>query len=1046
MTVDLSHTDGTGTSGGYAQGDTLVNIQDLTGSSYDDTFVASAAANNFDGGVSTASSHNRVSYASSNAAVTVDLNYTNGTGTSGGYAQGDTLTNIQDLTGSSYDDTFVASAAANNFDGGVSTASSHNRVSYASSNAAVTVDLNYTNGTGTSGGYAQGDTLTNIQDLTGSSYDDTFVASAAANNFDGGVSTASSHNRVSYASSNAAVTVDLNYTNGTGTSGGYAQGDTLTNIQDLTGSSYDDTFVASAAANNFDGGVSTASSHNRVSYASSNAAVTVDLNYTNGTGTSGGYAQGDTLANIQDLTGSSYDDTFVASAAANNFDGGVSTASSHNRVSYASSNAGVTINLNYTDGTGTSGGYAQGDKLVNIQDLTGSNYDDTFVASLAANHLDGGAGSNTVSYAGTSSSDGTNGVTVNLATGVGSGNYAAGDTYANIENVIGSDYNDVLTGFATAGVTSVLTGGKGADVLTAIVANRAYTYASYVGSSAGVTINLQAGTGTGGDAQGDTLFNIDNIIGSSNNDVFYASSYANILNGGAGGSDTVNYSLSTSSDGTNGVTVNLSTGIGSGNYATGDTYVNIENAVGSAYNDALTGYATVGVQSVLEGGAGADTITAIAANRAYTYASYNGSALGVTVDLQNGTGTGGDAQGDILVNIDNVIGSAQNDLFYASTHANIFYGNGGVDTVSYAYSNVGVTVDLTNTITASGSGYDAGDKFYNISNLIGGAGNDMFYASNIANSFDGGGGSNTVNYARSGSTAVVVDLYHGTGSGGYAAGDTYTHIQNVVGSAGNDTFYANSDTNTFTGGGGTDTVSYYYANSSSSSTAITANLATGLGSGGDAAGDQYIGIANLEGSAYIDSTLIGNSGANTLSARGTTTTNVLNGGGASSGTDIFNVFDGGHNTVTVGSGTNMINVSAGSHSTAGAQSDMVNETTGVSNINSISGGAGVTTLHFSDLGSSLTLSNFSSKVSGLTNLDVSSGSGTNIVITAQDVINMGLASGATSHLLTVTMSNSESLQIMANGSDHYVYFPGTTDYAFYNASNQEVARIHLVTA
>jgi Ca2+-binding RTX toxin-like protein len=103
-----------------------------------------------------------------------------------------------------------------------------------------------------------------------------------------------------------------------------------------------------------------------------------------------------------------------------------------------------------------------------------------------------------------------------------------------------------------------------------------------------------------------------------------------------------------------------------------------------------------------------------------------------------------------------------------------------------------------------------GDQFNNISNLIGGSGNDTFYASNVANSFDGGAGSNTVNYARSGSTAVTVDLYHGTGTGGYAAGDTYTHIQNVVGSAGNDTFYANSDVNTFTGGGGTDTVSYLY--------------------------------------------------------------------------------------------------------------------------------------------------------------------------------------------------------------------------------------------
>ncbi|OWY35892.1 beta strand repeat-containing protein [Herbaspirillum aquaticum] len=1155
VTVNLNFTDGTGTSGGYAAGDKLSNIQDLTGSAFDDTFVASSVANNFDGGTGT--QHNRVSYASSDAAVTVDLNFTNGNGTSGGYATGDTLTNIQDLTGSIYDDVFVASALGNRFDGG--TGSLHNRVSYANSTAGVVVDLNSTDGTGTSGGYAAGDTLVNIQDLTGSDFNDTFVASAAANNFEGGAGTntvsyarandgvgvtvdlfqhvgsngfaagdtysniqnvigssyadlfiadnnvnsftggggsdtvsyvnstaavtvdlaggtgtggfaqgdsysgipnvigssfndtilASSvanvidgsggtHNRVSYASSNAAVTVDLNFTDGTGTSGGYAAGDKLSNIQDLTGSAFDDTFVASSVANNFDGGTGT--QHNRVSYASSNAAVTVDLNFADGSGTSGGYATGDTLTNIQDLTGSIYDDVFVASALGNRFDGG--TGSLHNRVSYASSNAAVTVDLNFTDGTGTSGGYAAGDTLVNIQDLTGSNFDDTFIASAAGNALEGGLGSNTVSYARSTSSN-TTGVTVDLSAGTGSGNFAQNDTYSNIQNVIGSDFADTLTGFATPGVSSVLTGGKGADSITAVIANRADTYASYAGSTAGVSINLQTGVGTGGDAAGDRLYNIDNLIGSSLSDTFFASVNANKLNGGAGGSDTVNYSLSTSSDGTTGVTVNLSTGAGSGNYAQGDTYVNIENVVGSAFNDTLTGFATSGTQSVLEGGGGADTITAALTNRGATYASYAGSGSAVTIDLQNGTGTGGDAQGDTLVNIDNVIGSAFNDLFKASTQFNKFDGgSGGVDTVSYEYDTGGVTVDLTNTIAAIGA-YAAGDTFTNIANLIGGSGNDTFYASSVANSFNGGTGNNTVNYARSGSTPVVVDLFHGTGSGGYAAGDTYVNIQNVTGSAGSDTFYASSAANTFNGGaGGSDTVSYLYSISGD----INASLASGSGSSGDASGDIYIGIANLEGSASVNSTLTGNGGANILSARGTATTNVLSGGGASSGTDVFNVVDGGTNTVTVGSGNNLINVSAGSHSAGGAQSDMVNQTTGTSNINSISGGAGVTTLHFADLGSTLNLSNFSSKVTGITTLDVSAGSGTNVIITADDVRQMGMAGTGISKILTVKMSTSESLQIMANGSDHYVYFPGSTDYAFYNASNQEIARIHLVTA
>ncbi|MFX6230682.1 hypothetical protein ABTF44_22055, partial [Acinetobacter baumannii] len=79
-------------------------------------------------------------------------------------------------------------------------------------------------------------------------------------------------------------------------------GDTYTNIQDATGGSADDLFVASAAANYFDGGTSTASSHNRVSYVNSAADETINLFTGLGSGT---LAAGDTYANIQDATGGS---------------------------------------------------------------------------------------------------------------------------------------------------------------------------------------------------------------------------------------------------------------------------------------------------------------------------------------------------------------------------------------------------------------------------------------------------------------------------------------------------------------------------------------------------------------------------------------------------------------------------------------------------------------------------------------------------------------------------------------------------------------------
>ncbi len=58
---------------------------------------------------------------------------------------------------------------------------------------------------------------------------------------------------------------------------------------------------------------------------------------------------------------------------------------------------------------------------------------------------------------------------------------------------------------------------------------------SYASSTAAVTVNLGVTTAqTGGHAVGDTLFNIENIIGSQYNDTLTGSSAANIITGGKG--------------------------------------------------------------------------------------------------------------------------------------------------------------------------------------------------------------------------------------------------------------------------------------------------------------------------------------------------------------------------------------------------------------------------------------------------------------------------------------------------------------------------------
>ena len=1064
VTVNLASGAGTG---GWAAGDTYTNIQDVTGSMYNDEFVASAAKNAFDGGINNTDGsdpHNRVNYNTSNAAVTVDLS--SGTG-SGGWATGDTYTNIQDVTGSMYDDEFIASAAKNAFNGGINNTDGsdpHNRVNYVNSTGAVTVNL--TSGTG-SGGWAAGDTYTNIQDVTGSQYDDIFIANAAKNRFDGGVNNSDGsdpHNLVSYACSTAAVSVDLSL--GTG-SGGWAAGDTYVRIQDVIGSQYNDEFVASGDKNNFDGGanMSGLTAHNKVNYRDSNAAVVVDLSTTVGTG-SGGWAAGDTYTNIQDVTGSQYNDTFIASAAANNFDGGANMTglTAHNRVSYQFSNVGVTVDL--STGAG-SGGWASNDTYVNIQDATGAGVgNSTFVASAAANFFDGFLYNNTVSYV-----NGTvGGVNVDLSgagmTGSGSGNWAAGDVYSNIQHAVGSIYDDRLTGVSVAGVRSVLLGGLGGDTIVGIDSNREFTYASYSTSTTGVLIDLSNQTGAAvagvNEATGDILINISNVIGGSGNDIFIASNQSNKFEGGAG-LDTVSYVNSNI-----GVTVNLTSGNGTNGWADGDNYISIENVIGSNFNDVLTGSSVAGTRSWLNGGTGNDTLVADAGNRGNTYANYAGQSAAVIVHLDTQLTEKASGAQDTLLLIDNVIGSGRADLYYASAAANKFEANGGNVTVSYAnqtfavtngsVTNLGVWVDLTNGINGNGTavtggtgtkyGWAAGDVYDSVRNVIGTGFDDTFFASSAANRFDGGsGGSDTVDYSRS-NGAVTVDLLAGTGAQGFATNDTYFNISNVVGSSYDDKFFGDSHVNTFTGGGGNDTVSYLNSGNASyissgintSTAAITVNLTSGVGIGGDAAGDHYSGIRNIEGSAFANSTLVGDNGANTLTAQGNNTTNMLMGMGAGSGTDVYDVQLGGNNTVSVGSGTNLILASSKN------ADHLVNANTGTTNIANIDGTAGNTTLQVKDVGNRFDLSQFSTNVSGITTLDLTSGNGTIISLGGTDVQHIGQIN-ATTHVSTLNLRASVSeLVSITSATNSYLIEVSTGDYLFYSDSSKttQIARLHVI--
>ncbi|MGO8506040.1 choice-of-anchor Q domain-containing protein [Rhizobium leguminosarum] len=156
---------------------------------------------------------------------------------------------------------------------------------------------------------------------------------------------------------------------------------------------------------------------------------------------------------------------------------------------------------------------------------------DVLKGGAGADVLDGGNGTDTASYAGSGA------VSVNLATKAASGGQATGDKIASIENLTGSSYNDVLTG--GNGGSNVLNGGAGADKLSGgaggdvINGGADNDTAGYAGSG-GVNVNLATGAATGGHAAGDKFVSIENLTGSSYNDVLTGNSGSNVLDGGAG--------------------------------------------------------------------------------------------------------------------------------------------------------------------------------------------------------------------------------------------------------------------------------------------------------------------------------------------------------------------------------------------------------------------------------------------------------------------------------------------------------------------------------
>ncbi|MEM1299471.1 MAG: M10 family metallopeptidase C-terminal domain-containing protein [Pseudomonadota bacterium] len=323
----------------------------------------------------------------------------------------------------------------------------------------------------------------------------------------------------------------------------------------------------------------------------------------------------------------------------------------------------------------------------------------------------------------------------NAAANVLTGN-AGGDTLQ------GGEGNDILFG-GTGG--DVLDGGTGADT------------ARYLFSTAGVTINLNAGTGSGGEAAGDSLISVEHVSGSEFADNLTGDPFNANQIFGLGGNDVI-------------------TGMGGHDFL-----------LGGAGNDHIIGGTG---RDVIRGNAGADLIDGQSED---DWIQFNDAPGRIELNLGLGTGTVGDAAGDTYISIENIRGSTFDDVIVGSAGRNQILGDGGNDHITTAGGNDVVWGD---------GGNDT---------LIGSSAGETFTGGSGADQIDGAGGTDWAWY-KDATSGVAVSLLTGTGTVGEATGDTLVNIEFLHGSEFDDVLEGSNAVNQIRGGAGADRIIGHKAN------------------------------------------------------------------------------------------------------------------------------------------------------------------------------------------------------------------------------------------
>ena len=334
----------------------------------------------------------------------------------------------------------------------------------------------------------------------------------------------------------------------------------------------------------------------------------------------------------------------------------------------------------------------------------------------------------------------------------------------------GTEGDDVINGLAgndtidALGGDDTINGGPGAD---AIDGGTGSDTASYEGSAQGVNVQLQYGIAQGGDAAGDTLTSIENLIGSDHNDTLFGNPGINVIHG-RGGNDIIkglaNADQLYGEDGDDWVYVDNPDTVATGDAGTDRLFVlgnlGVTNAVG------VNGF------EIATGNVGDDTFDGTGATANLTLRGLSGNDV-----LTGGSGDDyiyGGAGADELRG-----GDGLDRLFIDETDTVIDGGAGTADRVlvqQLASATTGVSVDMAashvevaygnlKNDTFDGSGSSDALSLYGrggADTLIGGSANDRLYGdngTNVGDVLNGGAGNDY--------------LYGGTNTGGWAERDQF---------------------------------------------------------------------------------------------------------------------------------------------------------------------------------------------------------------------------------------------------------------------------------